>query len=31
MNVDSETVSIRLLIKGLIVPARLWILSIAYH
>ena len=26
-NVDSETVGLRLLIKGLIVPVRLWILS----
>ena len=30
MNVDSETVCLRLLIKGLIVPIRLCILSIAY-
>ena len=29
--VDSETVCLLLLIKGLIVPIRLWILSIAYH
>ena len=30
-NVDSETVCLRLLIKGLIVPIRLSILSIAYY
>ena len=30
-NVDSETVCLRLLIKGLIVPIRLCILSIAYY
>ena len=30
-NVDSDPVSFRLLIKGLIVPIRLWILSIVYH
>ena len=29
--IDSETVCLRLLIKGLIVPARLCILSIAYY
>ena len=31
MNVDSETVCVRLLIKGFIVPIRLRILSIAYY
>ena len=31
MNVDSETVCLRLLIKGLIVPIRLCILSILVH
>ena len=30
-NVDSETVCLRLLIIGLIVPIRLCILSIAYY
>ena len=30
MNVDSETVCQLLLIKGLIVPVRLWVLSIPY-
>ena len=30
-NVDSETECLRLLIKGLIVPIRLRILSIAYN
>ena len=30
-NVDSETVCLRLLIKGLIVPIRLCTLSIAYN
>ena len=28
---DRETVCLRLLFTGLIVPLRLWILSIAYH
>ena len=31
MNVNFETVCLRLLIKGLIVLKRLWILFIAYH
>ena len=30
-NGDSETACLRLLIKGLIVPIRLWILSIACY
>ena len=30
-NVDSETVCLRLLIKGLVVPIRLWIMSIVYY
>ena len=30
-NADSETVCLRLLIKGLIVPIRLWMLSIGYY
>ena len=30
-KVDSETICLRLLIKDLIVPLRLWIRSIAYH
>ena len=30
-NVDSQTVCLRLLIKGLIVPIGLWKLSIAYR
>ena len=31
MNVDSKTEGLRLFIRGLIAPIRLWILSIAYH
>ena len=30
-NVNFETVCLRLLIKGLTVPVRLWMLSIAYY